>query len=75
MAILETIDRDQHETKDSPLGFHKRGLSQTASGYGRKLTTPTMIKYKDRWRRIYCCIYSNSGTCYITAGKDWIVVR
>ena len=75
MSIIRRIDLDDYETKDQPLWFHTKGLMQTASGYGCKLATPTMVKFAGRWRRVYCCIYSNSGTCYITAGKDWIVCR
>jgi hypothetical protein len=47
------------------LWYHKRGLQQTASGYGSKLTTHYMIKLNNRLYRVYCMIYSNSGTLYI----------
>ena len=38
---------------------------RTASGYGGKLPTRHMIRYADRWRRVYVMIYSNSGTAYV----------
>jgi hypothetical protein len=65
------------ERKDAPLWWHKQGLSYTASGYGRKIPTPRMVKLpgSPRWRRVYCCIYSNAGTCYVAQGKDWIVIH
>ena len=51
--------------KESPLWFHKQGLMQTATGYGRKLTSSKMVYWEGRWRRVYVCCYSNSGTAYI----------
>ena len=40
-------------------------MMYTATGYGRKIPTRQMIKVNGKWRRVYCCIFSNSGTCYI----------
>jgi hypothetical protein len=61
------------EIKDAPMWYHKRGLSQTASGYGKKLNTGKMAKYNNKWYRLYCCIFSNIGTCYIISkGKELI---
>lgn len=62
--------------KDAPLWWHKQGLSYTASGYGKKIPTASMVKIpgSPRWRRVYCCIFSNIGTCYVTRGNDWIVI-
>jgi hypothetical protein len=37
----------------------------TASGYGKRLPTQYMVELDGRWRRVYCCLYSNNGTCYI----------
>jgi len=47
---------------------------ETSTGYGRKLTTQYMIKHNNRLKRIYCCIFSNSGTLYILNKKDWIII-
>lgn len=52
-----------------PLRWHKQGLSFTASGYGARIPTHYKIKVDGRWRRVYCCIYSNSGTLFI--GKKY----
>lgn len=57
------------EYKDAPLWWHKQGLSYTSSGYGAKIPTRHMIKWDGKWRRVYCIIYSNSGTLYI--GKKY----
>lgn len=76
--ILGNIDLDLFKQlglcKESLLWWQKRGLSYNQSGYGRKIPTEHMIKWCGKWRRVYCCIYSNSGTCYILQGKNWIVV-
>lgn len=39
------------------------------TGYGSKVPTGHMIKISNRWHRVYCCIYSNSGTLFITLNK------
>lgn len=53
------------EAKDAPLWWQERGLSFTASGYGKRIPTRQMVKFNGKWRRVYCCIFSNIGTCYI----------
>lgn len=66
------------ESKVAPLWWQKKGLSYTASGYGRKIPTSRMVRLPEskRWRRVYCCIYSNIGTCYVTCTNgDWIVIN
>jgi len=49
--------------------------NQTASGYGTKIPTSRMIKVEDRWRRIYCTIYSNAGSCWITVNGEKLFIR
>lgn len=61
--------------KDAPLWFHLKGLQQTASGYGSRLATPYMVKFNDKWRRVYCRIYSNIGTLYIGKLSDNLIVN
>ena len=58
------------ETREAPLWWHKLGLSPTASGYGRRIPMVYMVRLNGRWRRVYCCIYGNSGTCYIDGPRD-----
>ena len=57
------------ECKLAPLWWQKQGLQYTATGYGRKIPTGYMVKHENRWKRVYCCIYSNSGTCYIESNR------
>lgn len=61
----DTMQTVAVESKHVPLYCHQRGLMQTASGYGRRIATATMVRFNGKWRRVYCCIYSNVGTCYI----------
>jgi len=53
---------------DAPLWWHLEGRSQTATGYGRKLTTPYKVEHNGRLYRVYCVCFSNSGTLYILPG-------
>jgi len=71
---MEGIDIDTLEQKIEPLWFHKRGLLQTASGFGRKLRTEKKVFYKNRWRRVYVCQISNAGTAYIIVNKEEVTV-
>ena len=58
--------------KEVLLPWQEKGLSYTATGYGRKIPTSYKVFWEGKWRRVYCCIYSNSGTCYLAKGSDWI---
>ena len=61
--------------RHKPLWYHVKGLNQTASGYGSKLVTPWEVECTDgRWRRVYCMIWSNSGTCYIIHNGHRVIV-
>lgn len=51
--------------KVDELWWQKQGLSYTASGYGRRIPTRYKVLFNSRWRRVYVCCYSNSGTAYI----------
>ena len=53
------------EIRVSSLWWHDRGLSFTASGYGGRIPSPYMVRWKGRWRRVYVAQYSNVGTAYI----------
>ena len=74
----------QVEAKTSLLEWQKRGLSYTQSGYGRRIPTSRMVRLpgENRWRRVYVCIFSNSGTAYVEDRKNlkadgrpgWIVI-
>lgn len=59
------------EGKEAPLDWQIMGLQETASGYGRRLTTRYMVRFKGRWRRIYACQIGNAGTLYIGKPGAW----
>lgn len=69
-------------TQRRPLWWQLQGLQYTASGYGRRIPTEWMVQLpgSPRWRRVYVCCFSNSGTAYVDGprgadGKrEWIVI-
>ena len=63
------------ESKDAPLAWQERGLSYTASGYGKRIPTRSMVRFNGKWRRVYRCIYSNIGTCYIGKLAENLIIR
>jgi len=63
------------ESKDAPLAWQESGLSYTAAGYGKRIPTRSMVRVHGKWRRVYCCIYSNIGTCYIGKLAENLTIR
>ena len=63
------------DCKESPLWWQERGLSFTATGYGARIPTRHMVKFNNRWRRVYCCIFSNIGTLFIGHGENRFIVN
>ena len=59
---------------EKPLWWHKQGIMQIKHGYGRKLTSSKMIHFNGRLRRIYHCIYGNSGSAYIIHNGQWLYI-
>ena len=60
----------EHDAKYAPMAHHLAGLTWTASGYGARIPTPYMVRVHGKWRRVYCRIYSNIGTCFIGRKYD-----
>lgn len=65
---------DKLECDVKPLWWQEQGLQYTASGYGSKIPTQYVVKHNNRWKRVYCRVYSNAGTLYILQGKEQIIV-
>jgi len=63
------------ESKDAPMPHHKLGLFWTATGYGSRIPTTEMVKFNGKWRRVYCRVYSNIGTCYIGKITDGLIIQ
>ena len=59
---------------EKPLWFHKKGLQQTKSGYGCKLTSTHMVKHNNRLYRLYVSIFSNSGSMYIICKGERVYI-
>lgn len=70
-----TIANETVLAKHAPLYCHAHGLMQTATGYGKRIATATMVQYRGKWRRVYCCTYSNIGTYYIGKLSDNLFVK
>lgn len=75
--IVGQYNLEDLENKVSLLWWQEQGLSYTSTGYERKTPTQHMVKLPGsaRRRRVYCCIFSNAGTCCVTQGPDWIVIN
>lgn len=46
------------------------GLSM--SGYGAQIPTRHMVRWENRWRRVYVAVWGNSGTAYIGKPGAWL---
>jgi hypothetical protein len=49
--------------------------NRSATGYGNRVPTQYMVRYNNRWMRVYCVIFSNIGTLYIGPTKDKLIVQ
>ena len=68
---LDSLATITVDVREQILPWQARGLSYTRSGYGGRIPTQYMVRFNGKWRRVYCAIYSNSGTLYIgNLGKD-----
>jgi hypothetical protein len=63
------------ESKIDLLPHQVQGLSFTATGYGKRIPTNYCVRFNGKWRRVYCAIYSNIGTCYIGKLSDNLIIR
>lgn len=58
---------DMHkELVRDELPWQKRGLQQTASGYGAKLTSSFKISFEGKLYRLYHTCYGNASSCWFT---------
>ena len=58
----------EFERVHSPLPWQISGLRETASGYGKKLTSQWKVRFNGKLYRVYITSYSNSGTAWFKAG-------
>ena len=55
------------DVMEKPLWWQEKGLTYTATGYGSRIPSRYMVHFHGKWRRVYLCIFSNIGTCFIGA--------
>lgn len=62
--------------RQSLLWWQRKGLSFTRTGYGSRIPTSHMVQLpgSSRWSRVYCMVYSNSGTCYVISKGERIII-
>ena len=65
---------DRGDLLHAPLDWQKRGLQQTASGYGRRLTNTSKICFEGKLYRLYTTIFSNAGSTWFTVKGKKIFV-
>ena len=70
LQYLEPADI-QGERQDERAPNYGRNVD----GYGSKIPTSRWLKVGGRWRRVYCTIYSNIGTCWVIVNGERKVVR
>lgn len=68
--LTDEYPRVEFSRKDRPICN-----GQGADGYGRKIATNRMARFNGRMHRIYCCLFSNIGTCYVLHRGEWLIVR
>jgi hypothetical protein len=67
---------EPYEFERKPLWWHNKGLSETATGYGRKLTSAHCVRLPSGKRyRVYVTCFSNSGTAWIQSAGRHLIVR
>lgn len=71
----EPMSTEAVEIKTDMLWWQEKGLSYTASGYGSKIPTRYKVKHNNKWKRVYCRIYSNIGTLYIMDKGEKLIVQ
>ena len=64
MFIAE-INGEPCPAENRPLPWQLRGQTWTATGYGARVPSRWVVRYQNRWRRVYVCQYSNVGTAFI----------
>jgi hypothetical protein len=62
------LDDNHNDLVLSELPWQKRGLQQTSTGYGAKLTSSFKISFEGKLYRLY-------HTCYGNASSAWFTVK
>ena len=70
-----TLDRYPEDLCARPLPWQRRGLQQTASGYGAKLTSQYKLSFNGKLYRIYHSCYGNASSAWFVAKGRKIFVH
>jgi hypothetical protein len=57
------------------VGIMQLAPGQGPDGYGRQISTDYMAIVGNKKLRVYCCCFSNAGTCYVLIKGEWHTVR
>ena len=68
MAQYPTSLEYKLECKETGLPRYGRPIH----GYGNKIPTPYMVRFRGRFRRVYAACYGNSATLYIGKPGEWL---
>ena len=55
----------EREFQYVPTAWQKLGLHETATGYGRRLTTGYKVQYAGKMRRVYAVCISNVSSLFV----------
>ena len=61
--------------KEDLLEWQKRGLVETSTGYGVKLTTIYKVSYNNRWYRVYASCSSNVAVYFIVSKGKKLYIK
>ena len=70
MTTIYLNRENPKQVKIDALEWQKQGLLYTATGYGSKIPTQYKAFINGKFRRVYCRIFSNTGTCFVMIGKQ-----
>lgn len=69
MATIYLNRDDPEQVKIDALEWQKQGLQYTSTGYGAKIPTQYKAFVNGKFRRVYCRVFGNAGTCFVMLGK------
>lgn len=55
--------------------YPKTVYHRSATGYGKKLNTGKQVLYANKWRVIWCDVFSNVGVTYIMVNNTKLYIR
>jgi len=73
-TMAKIITSGTSDLVDSPLDWMKRGLQETSSGYGGKLTSAYKVSFCGKLYRLYSTCYSNLASHWFTVKGEKIFV-